>query len=230
MKRTKRSIKVISLSSDTESTEQVELSPSCPRCGVSLLPTVISAVLVDHEYGDEEYDKLFLLNHCPTCDKCFLSEHSYNEDDDGYDFISFSPVLYSQKDFSPEINQLSPNFVKIYNEAFLAESSGLLSICGMGYRKALEFLIKDYSIRKKPEDRDIIISKPLMFCINAYIESERLHTLAQASAWLGNDETHYIKKHNDYDFSDMKVFIDAFITFVDSDLAYEKAAALTKKH
>ena len=104
----------------------------------------------------------------------------------------------------------------------------MTSICGMGYRKALEFLIKDYAIFKNPlpQFRDEIIRLPLMQCINKYIEDERLTSLAKASAWIGNDETHYTKQHPAYTLANLKVFINAFVTFIDADLAYEDAQNL----
>lgn len=93
------------------------------------------------------------------------------------------------------------------------------SICGMGYRKALEFLVKDYAIFLRPEDSEKIFSLPLAKCIEQHISSPKLNTLAKASVWLGNDETHYIKKHSDYGLPELKAFITAFVTYVDSELA-----------
>jgi hypothetical protein len=53
--------------------------------------------------------------------------------------------------------------------------------------------------------------------------------LASASAWLGNDETHYSRKHDEYNFSDLKTFLDAFVTFIDSELAVAEAQKLLSK-
>ena len=66
-----------------------------------------------------------------------------------------------------------------------------------------------------------------MPCINEYIHDERLKTLAKASAWIGNDETHYMKKHS-HGTEKLKAFIHAFVTFIDSDLAYEEALEFIK--
>lgn len=54
----------------------------------------------------------------------------------------------------------------------------------------------------------------------------RLTTLARAATWLGNDETHYVRQHPDYTLKELKAFADAFITFIDADLAYEAALKL----
>ncbi len=57
-------------------------------------------------------------------------------------------------------------------------------------------------------------------------KDDRLTTLARAVTWLGNDETHYVRQHPDYTLKELKAFADAFITFIDADLAYEAALKL----
>ena len=53
------------------------------------------------------------------------------------------PVFGEPTSFTPAIENVSPKFVMIFNEALTAESNGLYEVCGCGYRRALEFLIKD---------------------------------------------------------------------------------------
>lgn len=55
------------------------------------------------------------------------------------------PISPSCKEFDSEIQEISPSFVKIYNQALAAEELNLSEIAGMGYRKSLEFLIKDFA-------------------------------------------------------------------------------------
>ena len=93
----------------------------------------------------------------------------------------------------------------------------------MGYRKALEFLVKDYAIFLNQEDEDKIKNASLSSCINNYIDNIKIRHLSLASTWLGNDETHYIKKSQDYNII---TFIDATVSFIDSDLAAIKAEKL----
>jgi hypothetical protein len=52
--------------------------------------------------------------------------------------------------FEESIRLISPSFCSIYEEAFKAEQYGLTEVCGVGYRKSIEFLIKDYLIRLFP--------------------------------------------------------------------------------
>lgn len=113
--------------------------------------------------------------------------------------------------------------------ALAAESSCLDEIAGLGYRKAVEFLIKDFAIHKHPADEDKIKSMPLGQCINTYINNEQVKTLATSSAWIGNDEAHYIRKQEDRDIKDMKKFIQAIVYFIGIILITEDAATMEPK-
>ena len=222
----KSQIQLLSLNDDRSLSESVELASFCPCCGTTLFPSVLYGVCIENE-EDESLNKVFLLNHCPSCDECFISRHLFDEGcGDGYLFSSASPVMVSGVKFSKHISDLSPDFVSIYNDSALAESLNLHTICGIGYRKAMEFLIKDYSISKNPENREEISRLPIGQCIERYIIEDRLRALAKASSWIGNDQAHYEKRHSSYNTADLKIFINAFVTFIDADLAYEDAKSL----
>ena len=111
------------LSNSQKHNENVELSSSCPCCGVSLLPDLLYAVCVDHD--DMEEDIVYTFNHCQNCDECFISKHPFDEENgDGFIYASSSPVKSCEQNFSEAITSLSPNFVSIYKQAALAESLG----------------------------------------------------------------------------------------------------------
>lgn len=220
-------ITVYCLSTGNSQKESVELSSFCPCCGVHLSPRILYGILVD--YDEDSENKIFLLNFCPECDECFISKHTYNEDEYAYNFHSSAPMSPSQHIFSSNISKLSPNFVRIYNEAFASDQLGFSSICGMGYRKALEFLVKDYIITQNPSLEKVVSSKMLGPCINDYLSDNRLKSLAKASTWIGNDETHYSRKHVDVGVKELKLFINAFVTFIDAELAYRDAEKLISK-
>ena len=220
-----REVKFTILGTSATSKVSVELACTCPICGFSLVPKLSAATLLTDT--DENGSKAFLLNYCSQCDECFISRHIYDEENDIYSFNSSSPVKHTNQFFSDNIRKLSPDFVAIYNDSLNAEKLGLISICGMGYRKSLEFLVKDYAVFLAPSKKDEIAKSSLSACIKKYINDERLKTLATASTWIGNDETHYVKKNPDYGIDSQKIFINAFITFIDSNLAYSQAKELT---
>ncbi len=188
----KRELTFTVLSSRNTIREYVEFASTCPICGVALIPKVTAAISLSDI--DEEYTKAFLLNYCSQCDECFISRHIYDIEEGVFSFDSSSPIKHTNQYFSENIQKMSPDFVEIYNDSLNAEKLGLLSICGMGYRKSLEFLIKDYAVSLAPSEKDKISKASLSECIKTYINDERLKTLALASAWIGNDETHYVKK------------------------------------
>ena len=116
------------------------------------------------------------------------------------------PNRFSKHVFDERIINLSPQFDKIYNQALAAESSMLDEIAGLGYRKALEFLIKDFAIHEHPNEKESIKVKPLAQCIKSYIANESITTLA-----------------------DMKNFIQAIVYFIGMILITEDAASMTPK-
>lgn len=140
------------------------------------------------------------------------------------------PELYSAQQFEANIEGLSPQFVKIYNQALEAESRQLDEIAGIGYRKALEFLVKDYCKHMHPEKGTEIERLPLGKCISDYIENRSITTLASRAVWIGNDETHYTRKLEGRDISDMKTFIRALVHYVGMELTVEDAASIDPVH
>ena len=98
----------------------------------------------------------------------------------------------------------------------------------MGFRKSIEFLIKDFLIEILSKPKEEITKLPLQQAINL-IDNDRIRTLATASLWLGNDETHYSRKHLDRDTQDMKNFIVALYSFINYELIFIDASSLKKK-
>lgn len=118
-------------------------------------------------------------------------------------YVYPAPPLFD--DQVPEkVQILSPAFIQIYTQAVMAEKLKLNELTGMGYRKALEFLIKDYLVSKFPDKEHEIKAKYLVPCIKEYIEDTRIKGMAERAAWLGNDETHYFRKWQDKDLEDLK--------------------------
>ena len=113
-----------------------------------------------------------------------------------------------------EIGEISPQFIQIYNQANRAEQEGLDQICGAGYRKALEFLIKDYAIHEEPDNKENIKSAFLGNCISKYIQDEKINSVMTRATWLGNDEVHYIRVWNDKDLQDLKKLIFLTIKWI----------------
>ncbi|OUB32050.1 hypothetical protein BK737_14215 [Bacillus thuringiensis serovar palmanyolensis] len=136
------------------------------------------------------------------------------------------PKGIAKETFSEIIEDISPDFINFYNQSLNAEQMGLKDIAGPGYRKSLEFLIKDFAIKNFPDDNETIEKTPLARCIDNFIENQTIKDVAKAATWLGNDQTHYKKKHTDKNLKDLKLFINLTINWIELDENTKKAQKL----
>lgn len=201
----------------------IEAPDECPICGKSIFPYPLIAL----DVNSNDNDNVAAIFLCSSCYQFIFTLNIRIEmNKKRYAILSMFPNSKINIQINNSIKELSPNFVEIYNQSATAEKSGLDEICGMGYRKALEFLIKDFSIYRYPDKKENIEKMPLAACIKEYCDNEKIKTLAKASAWLGNDETHYIRKHEDYNIKNLTMFIKAALTYIESELALDEAEKL----
>ncbi|MEE0709933.1 MAG: hypothetical protein UCO57_14290 [Gemmiger sp.] len=207
----------------------------CPLCHSAFNGEIMASSIAPYEfkeYGEAKRDwALYALHYCQVCGLGFCGIYSRKKDSDIGDV--FKPVIAVPENneplqLDPEISKISPSFVKIFEEAYAAEKSDLTLICGMGYRKALEFLVKDYLIEKDSEAADAIAKEPLAQSIRR-IDNQQIRILAERSAWLGNDETHYTKKHDGYSYKDIKSFLEAIVAFILYEKTVEKAFRIPRR-
>lgn len=187
----------------------------CPICHSKIVPIKLSGYLKEDNFPDQV---LYLMSTCPdsNCGGVFLIEYELRPVSmrkEAY-YKKTYPNEYQKMEFDKIICSISPNFIEIYNQALQAESLELNEISGVAYRKALEFLIKDYCIKNKPDLKEEISGKLLGKVIANYIENYNIKECANRAAWLGNDETHYVKKWIDKDISDLKILIDLTVNWI----------------
>lgn len=128
------------------------------------------------------------------------------------------PRLLAKTIIADEVGALSPQFIDIFGQAEEAEAHGLIEICGLGYRKSLEFLIKDFCMAENPSEIEEIKSLPLAQCITRFIKDERIDSCARRAAWLGNDEAHYVRKWAGKDVGDLKLLIRLTCNWIESSV------------
>lgn len=207
---------------------EIEYPSVCPMCHKSGNPSYLSSYYIDDEHTSPN---LFVHFFCHNCEKTFLGNYHIRRYYDITDLRGFEPVYdVEEREFSKHIKDLSPDFCSIYNQAYASQQYRLNDISGMAYRKALEFLVKDYAIFLHPDDKEAIIKAPLSQCINNYIDNGKIKHLAVASAWIGNDETHYERKQQEYNVDDLIEFINAIVSFIDFDISAIHAEKMTKKN
>lgn len=186
----------------------------CPICHYAVVPKVIS----EYPYPTDQLGHLAITYVCPKCNGPFVQSLMLGIDAIGRQ-VYIAPIIPEQRSFDPKIESLSANFVEVYNQALAAEEYKLHHIAGVGYRKALEFLIKDYAIHLEENKQDEIAKMNLAKCIqNLPEDAKRLKVVASRCVWLGNDQTHYVQLYDDKDICDMKELLDATLYWMQYSL------------
>lgn len=185
----------------------------CPYCHKHIIPKYISYYLENFEH----YAFATLLCTNIECDTPFIARYTHEEEVDYY-YDKLVKHDFIKESFPNDIDATSPMFCQIYNEAYFAEQNGLLEICGVGYRKSLEFLIKDYLIILNPDKEEQIKKNSISNCISSFVKDTRIKSVASRAIWLGNDHTHYEKKWNDKDLADLKTLIKLTISWIELEI------------
>ena len=159
------------------------------------------------------------LYRCPreACERLFVARFT-KQPNGSFALTECVPHKVETKAFSEIIQKVSKRFCDIYDQANNAEQQSLSLVCGPGYRKALEFLIKDYVCGISPSDQtDEIKRTALAKCIKDHITNAKIVAVASRAAWLGNDETHYLRTWEDKDLSDLKKLIDLTVHWIEME-------------
>jgi hypothetical protein len=195
---------------------------TCPLCHRSVHPQLSVTALLAHR---QLVQAIFRCTH-HKCEELFIASYRYMQRLEGgypgYQLCNIAPIAPRTAPFPAEITAVSPTFVEIYNQAIAAESHGLSQLVGIGLRKALEFLIKDFAVSQHPDKADAIRGTPLASCIKNYISDANVLACAERAAWLGNDETHYVRKWETKDVADLKRLVRLTMNWIENTLLTKK--------
>lgn len=150
---------------------------------------------------------------CPSCHGAYIAEYfgaqytMMDEDDDSLEFVGTVPAAEPQVEVSDALTKISPRFAQVYDEAVTAANTGLEELSGAGYRRALEFLVKDYLISLHPEKRDEYVEMSLGACIRKHIDDPDIKGLAKEAAAIGNDYVHF-EKYKKRDVQELRGLIN----------------------
>jgi hypothetical protein len=211
-----------------------DLVDTCPLCHEGIKPVYVQAYC--HSILNTSQTRvpsvLWINYRCPLnkCSELFMATFKPSSETTIQGNIIFklkhlSPTSLNEKSFHNKINEVSPKFSVIYNQSLFAEQKKLDDICGPGYGKALEYLIKDFCIHLYQDKKEEIENKLLGGCINDYIEHSKIKSMAQRAAWLRNDETHYIRKWEETDIKDLKNLINITVSYIETELLAEQYEA-----
>lgn len=218
----------------------VSVPDKCPICQ--------SAFDMSHpnqSYYDEvdrcEHFNIFSIYMCPCCRNGFVLKHHMLRDKGPLNMVrcmeisypSAFPAEFENVNVDEQIYMISPRFYEIYKQCLAAKNNGYTELYGMGFRKALETLVKDYAIHIHPEDKEWITtnrSATLHECIKKYFKNSDAKTALMACKWLGNDETHY-ENHNTVE--DLQLFedlIEDVLYYIHRESRGEKAKSINDSH
>lgn len=198
----------------------------CPNCGVSNNPanSIATYIVIN------KYERIGFLTHkCLSCNKTHYSIQRLSLDQNTQTtpkLLCLYPNKKEKRQFHKLIEELSPRFVNVYHQAQMAEQNEAYIIAGMGYRAALEILIKDYVLNILQEDKNKISKMKLADCIVHYFKGDAesnvaLFNAADVVRIFGNDFAHW--EHPE-DFSEqesinyIKSYLDIFISTIKTKL------------
>lgn len=212
----------IDLALHTKDFKLNKIQDFCPLCHSSIKPV--------YRYAWVDNRGLQAVFECPNenCKKLFIAYYRISTTDERskleteYYYSNSEPIRVKEKAFSETIKNTSAQFCEVYNEAQIAEQRRLKNICSAGYRRALEFLIKDYLIHEKKDEKEEIEHKSLFDCIEQYVDDSRIKECAKKAAWLSDGETHYYRKWGDKDLNDLKVIIELTVNWIESESLAKK--------
>ncbi|MFG5393383.1 hypothetical protein ACFJX6_08420 [Enterococcus faecalis] len=233
----KRSVIINYPSNNSTSTAEFNLDEFCPHCGKPgshILYGTMTSKLFNNQINSVA---LFLKCSISECNKFHIQEFPFKKLDASiYTIAEVGPKIpYTyrvklENTLPAVVNNTFPEFKDIYEQSLEAESQGLNKIAGVGFRKSIEFLIKEYVIHKDPDSSEEVKSKFLGKVINENLsEFPKIQTLAKAAVWIGNDETHFVRVHDDKDIQDMKEFLTAAALFISAELKVEEALEFTNR-
>lgn len=202
----------------------------CPYCKRS--PTHFALINGTWNFRPDSW---YCKSTCPACNKTVNFWLLLRQKQETVENAPNVTDIYMDPDpplnipYDPSIDEFSPKFSKIYNQAVQAELHGLDDLIGMGYRKALEFLIKDWAIFENPDKKDEIVTNSVGYCIKNFISNPTLRKGIERTVWLGNDETHYARKFEDRDIEDMKRFLSVTLYGFAAVITMEKSDEIMPK-
>jgi hypothetical protein len=186
----------------------IENPSTCPHCHNGIEPRQINQH-ADKGPGNSEVSySIWRCTH-RECRRIFVAVHTIlgSGRAEFQSFLDGSPI---GPHWPESILKLDSKFIPTYIQSLQAEYAGLNEISGMGFRKSIEYLVKDYVISKDASLVGKVEDAPLSSVISSNFNDPQesdLKDLLERATWLGNDMTHYLQYHENFDIDDLKELI-----------------------
>jgi hypothetical protein len=187
----------------------------CPECGKQIIP------IVHTQFTKNTNSYVFL--ECPnaSCGIGFVYDFSLHYRAANNHYYSFNRLVKGslKKSIQNErIERLSPSFVSVYTQSEHAEGFGLYQICGAGYVKALEHLIKDFLVYQTPSGESLFRKASLGQCISEFVDNERIRATAKIAYWIQNEDQNPNRVWRERELKDVKSLINLTTNWIDMEL------------
>ena len=189
---------------------QVEVPDACPICHRHSEMLVVFADAVD---GGAVVQATIRCGYA-ACKQFFFCYYGRAPSSQ---LVATRPVKPNVQVFPEAVTKLSPTFVSVFAEAEEASQLGMQQIAGPGYRKAFEFLVKDYAKSLAPDREQEIEAKFAGAVVAEFIGDPRIQSVAKRSLWLGNDESHYMRKWTEMNVTDLVTLIKLTANWIEID-------------
>lgn len=184
----------------------------CPLCG-AYQDGIIASRYIHSGPGNTQIGTVGYK--CTHCDQHYLVIYNIDKAQKTASFAEMYPSV--NVDYRNDIlESVSPRFIFFYNQALRSEERGDIELAAIGYRSALEYLIKDFAINELKVDYKEVVNVKLCDAITKYLGEKDLTATADVVRILGNDYTHYKRKYPEYDFELLKRYMEIFIKLVET--------------
>jgi len=196
-----------------------ELPDMCPICHSHIETHQLLAFACD-----VAGDHLEAVFRCPrnACQSLFIARFTRTSTHGVHSLTALVPRTAEPPALPAEIRSLSPTFAEVLRQASHAEAIGLDQLHGMGLRKALEFLVKDFAKSRNPGKEAVIEAQPLGQCIKEFIDDIKVRIASERASWLGNDETHYVRKWAALDITDLTTLVTMTVNAIHNVILADK--------
>jgi endogenous inhibitor of DNA gyrase (YacG/DUF329 family) len=205
----------------------LKIPSRCPHCGKYVQFNIVSSYKYDNEVA--------ITLRCPYCSKIsftngnkFESRNQYGGSNFTCDCKPLYPPMKFKNEFPIKIQELSPKFVTIYEQAMQAKLDGYNEICGMGFRKAAEQLVYDYLLNFQKEN-EAKLNKNRFIDNLRLLDNEHAKISANVVRIAGNSEVHLLKDMN-FNIDDMIKCINILVQFLNLNLEVKEYSDKTPEN
>jgi hypothetical protein len=88
---------------------------------------------------------------------------------------------------------------------------------GKTFNESITETSSNFAVIYNESEKEKILKMQLGNCIKTYVTDERIKSVSKRAVWLGNDETHYIRKWETKNLQDLKKLIELTVHWIEME-------------